>query len=104
MPERIFDTYHASDEEIDSLKTALDEAGITYYETHKGRWGVGSAGLWVHDKDQHDEARKVILSFQEDWSEKIRQQPIETGIRWRMVPLALLIVAAILYLNLHWLY
>ena len=104
MATRIFDTYHASEDEIETIKQALEDAELDFYETRKGNWWVGSGSLWIKDDSQVDEARRVIEDCQLRWQDHVRSQPREHGIRWRMVPVAALIIGGILYLNFYWLY
>lgn len=102
MARRVFDSYHASDEEIDGVKTALEKRGIEYFETLKGRWWIGSAALWVkHDQD-FETAREVIDEFQLDWKQSVRQHSPQEAIRWARLPVAIVVIGLILYLMTFW--
>lgn len=98
MARRIFDTYHAPEEEIAGVKAALDEAAIDWYETTKGRWWVGSAALWVRNSEDHKRARDVIDRFQSHWVEQQRAAPAPTGVRWNRVPVLIIVIGVLLYL------
>ena len=102
MSKRVFDTYHASAEEIAGVKQALDADGIAYYETHKGIWGVGSAAIWLPDAGDYPAARRAIAEFQQQWRRQVRAHPPPTGIYWPRLPLLLLVAGLVLYLNLYW--
>ncbi len=102
MARRIFNTYNAPEEETEGVKAALDVASISYYETCKGKWGIGSAALWVSDEKHYHEARAVIDVFQQEWIENIRQQSVPTNINWLHVPALLIVVAAVLCLTFFW--
>ena len=102
MSKRIFDTYHASESETDGVKAALDAAGVIYHETHKGKWGIGSAALWVSNADDYHNARAVIDLFQQQWAEKVRQEPTLEGVNWAKVPALLVVIGVVLYLTFFW--
>ncbi len=102
MSKRVFDSYHVSEEELAGVKEALDEANISWFETEKGRWWVGSAGIWVKDKNDFSNARQAIDQFQEKWRERVISESdadsTETGIRWSRVPILIIVVGIILFL------
>lgn len=102
MARRVFDTYHASDAEIKGVKDALDNNNIKWFETHKGRWWIGSAALWVADDEDFEIARQAIEEFQQSWSQSIREQTPENRIRWARLPVAIIVIAFILYLMTFW--
>ena len=102
MARRVFDTYHASDEEIEGVKNALEKNGIEYFETQKGRWWVGSAALWVKHDENFETAREVIDEFQLHWKQSVRQQSPHGGIRWARLPVAIVVIGLILYLMTFW--
>ena len=102
MARRVFDTYHASNDEIDGVKNALEENGIEYFETQKGRWWVGSAALWVKHDENFEKAREVIDEFQLSWKQSVRQQSSPEGIRWARLPVAIVVIGLILYLMTFW--
>lgn len=102
MVRRVFDSYHAPDEETAGVKDALDEAGIEWYETTKGRWWVGSAGLWVKDDQDFEPARRAIDTFQQQWVQSRRDAHIPGKIRWGRVPVLIVVVGLILYLMTFW--
>ncbi|MBX2868527.1 MAG: hypothetical protein KTR18_07605 [Acidiferrobacterales bacterium] len=102
MSKRVFDSYHVSDEELAGVKDALDQANISWFETEKGRWWVGSAGIWVKDEKDFSNARQTIDQFQEIWRERVIAEsdsnPKQMGIRWSRVPVLILVVGIILFL------
>ncbi len=87
MSKRVFDARSAPEEEIQGVKETLDEAGIQYYETKTGSWGFGSAGLWLYDEADHEQARELINEFQTRWVEQARSEREHLSIRWSMLPL-----------------
>ena len=104
MAIRVFDTYHASEEEIEGIKTTLNNANIPFYETHKGKWGIGSGGIWINDEDHYARARMEIRIFEQEWKAEIQKQAPSKRINWYSVPLAIFVIAMVIYLNFAWLY
>ena len=102
MGRRVFDSYHAPDSEIEGVKKALDDASIQWYETHKGRWWLGSAGIWISDDRLYNEAREVIDRFQRQWKYDAVTQSANHGINWVKVPAVIIVTGLILYLMLFW--
>lgn len=102
MGKRVFDTYHAPEAETDGVKAALDAAGIAYYETYKGKWGVGSAGIWVSDDGDYGRARVVIDGFQREWVERVRREEVPARVNWGRLPALLVVVGVIFYLTFYW--
>lgn len=106
MSRRIFDTYHAPDEETAGVKAALDAADVDWYETVKGRWWVGSAGLWVRKDEDHDLARSVIDQFQKRWVTEQREasplREVKPTINWARVPVVIVVTGLLLYLMTFW--
>lgn len=101
MSRRFYDTYHASDDEITALKENLDAAGIDYFETHKGNWGIGSAGLWVKNDADFAAAREVVEEFTPKWIAHVRQQHTNTGINWARLPALIFVIATVIILTFY---
>jgi len=105
MTKRVFDSYHVTEEELYGVKNALDQANIGWYETEKGRWWVGSAGIWLKDESDFLKARQAIDSFQKEWEKRVRESAesdqlskgILWGIRWSRVPVLVLVVGILLF-------
>ncbi len=101
MTKRVFDSYHVSEEELSGVKQALDQANIGWYETEKGRWWVGSAGIWLKDETEFVKARQAIDNFQLDWQKIVREdaasQQLESGIRWSRVPVLIVVIGILLF-------
>ena len=92
---RIFDARHAPEDEVEGVRQALEEAGIGFYETQAGNWGLGNAALWVNDPADHARARQVVENFQAEWVDRVRREATPGKVRWVMVP-ALLLAGALL--------
>ena len=102
MGRRVFNTFGASDEELDGLRQALSSARVEIYETHAGFWGVGTPAIWVHDSKQYDYAREVISEFEESWSRalSVDNSSYLARVNWRLMPLLILLLAAVVWMCL----
>ena len=88
MAQLLFKLNGVTDEEADFVRTHLDEAGVDYYETSKGRFGISLAGIWLRNDADYPEARALLNNIQQDWLEEVRQQPVQsTGQRFLENPL-----------------
>jgi len=63
---RVFNTYYQK-KKTNEVKSALDNAGIEYYETRKGKWRLGLAGLWVSNHNDYHSAKLLIKRLQWGW-------------------------------------
>ena len=105
MAKLLFRLNGVTEEEADFVREALDNAGIDYYETSQGRWGISLAAIWLKNNDDYPAVRELLDNIQQDWLEKIRDQPVATTAeRFRENPLrflvTLLAVAAIVGLTI----
>lgn len=51
------------DDEHEEVCALLEEHEIAYYETNVGFWGVGMAGIWLHDHTQLELAQGVLQTY-----------------------------------------
>lgn len=64
MATLVFRLRQVPDEEADDVRTLLDDAGIKWYETTAGNWGIAMPGLWVADSGDALCARALIDDYQ----------------------------------------
>lgn len=64
MAKCIFRLRGVPEDESDEVRELLDGAGLEYYETPAGNWGISSPGLWVRDPAQAERARLLIDEYQ----------------------------------------
>lgn len=98
------------DEKLDVVEM-LEQAGIHFYETQAGFWGVGVAALWLSDPEQFDEAQQMYDDYQvkrqhsslEDYQPQ--QTPVGLWQRFCQQPLlfsvSLMVIAVILSLSIY---
>jgi hypothetical protein len=57
---------HAPDDEIQEIRSLLQEHGISFYETQSGPWGVSAPGIWLNDERQYDRAKALLDEYEEN--------------------------------------
>lgn len=65
MARLLFKLTLVPDDEAQEIRELLDAANIRYYETDAGFWRVGLDAIWLASRDQEDEARALILEYQQ---------------------------------------
>jgi hypothetical protein len=97
---RVFNTFGASDDELDGLRQALNGASIEFYETHAGFWGVGTPAIWIQDSNQFEDARQVISEFEQSWSQalSVDSRSYLARVNWKLVPVLLLLLGAVVWM------
>lgn len=75
MNKLLFHLRNVEEDEAEEVRTLLDEAEIPFYETSAGRWRISLAAIWVKDSEDFAKARALIDAYQQQRSERIRQEP-----------------------------
>ena len=57
---------HAPDDEIQEIRSLLQEHRIDFFETHAGPWGISAPAFWLNDEDQYDRAKALMDDYQEN--------------------------------------
>ena len=57
---------HAPDDEIEEIRSLLQEHRIEFYETQSGPWGISAPGIWLNDEHQYDRAKALMNGYQEN--------------------------------------
>ncbi len=55
---------HAPDDEIQEIRSLLQEHRISFYETQFGPWGVSAPGIWLNDEQQYDRAKALLDDYE----------------------------------------
>lgn len=109
MAELLFKLNGVPEDEASAVRDLLAEAGIDFYETHAGNWGVSLAAIWLKDDSQLAQAKELLQAYQirrlQEVREHARENPPETlWQRWSRYPLqvlaALVFVGVILYFSI----
>jgi hypothetical protein len=56
---------HAPDDEIQEIRSLLQENRIDFYKTRAGAWAISAPGIWLNDEQQYDRAKALIDDYQE---------------------------------------
>lgn len=109
MAKLLFKLHGVPEDEADDVRHLLTEAGIPFYETSAGNWGVSLAAIWLPDESLWDRAQSVLEEYQQSRLEAARhqstQQPLESFMQrlWR-APLQVIaygvLILAILYISI----
>lgn len=57
---------HAPDDEIEEIRSLLQDHKIDFYETQAGAWGISAPGIWLKDEDQYERAKALLDTYQEN--------------------------------------
>jgi len=57
---------HAPDDEIQEIRSLLQEHRIDFYETQSGPWGISAPGIWLNDEHQYGRAKTLMDDYQEN--------------------------------------
>lgn len=109
----LFSLQGVPDEEADEVRDLLQRHNLAFYETSAGRWGVGTAALWLVDESQLSSARGLLDEYQRRRRQQTRlahaqaqrQGLAPTALRWALQNparslAAIVAIAAILYLSI----
>jgi hypothetical protein len=92
MAKLLFRLNGVFEEEANFVREALDNAGIEYYETNQGRWGISVAAIWLPDEDDYIAARELLDQVQEEWIEHVQGDYVPTfAERFRERPTAFIL-------------
>jgi len=61
----LFNLQGVPEDEVDEVRTYLQEHDIQFYETYAGRWRIGLAAIWLPDTQQKQEAEALIAAYQQ---------------------------------------
>ena len=113
MARLLFKLNGVPDDEAQDIRDRLDEAGVDYYETPAGRWGISLAAIWLKDESELERANAIIDRYQQERYrgareeyERLKREGRLEGLvdRFRREPLRMLIyilaILAVLYISI----
>lgn len=74
MPDLLFRLRGVPEDEAEDVRTLLNEHGIRYYETGEGNWKIAVPAIWLPDREQLEEARELIKTYQAERFKRARQE------------------------------
>ena len=101
MGRRVFNTEFAPAEEIEGVKSRLEEAGIPFYEIKNSKLWLGGGSLCVSDPDDYERARAAIDEFQSAWRTQAHQDRVKKKINWRLISPLILIFALFIFVTIQ---
>ncbi len=99
MPHHLMNLRHVPDDEADEIRELFEQHGVSYYETPVSRWGISMGGFWVHDADEAERARNLLVAYQAERQAQQRaayEEAVSRGEvpgywqRWRRRPVTML--------------
>jgi hypothetical protein len=92
MAKLLFRLNGVFEDEANFVREALDNAGIEYYETNQGRWGISVAAIWLPNEDDYPAARDLLDKVQDEWIEQVQGDYVPTfAERFRERPTAFIL-------------
>ena len=107
MTTLVFRLRNVPDEEGEDVRGLLDEAGIDWYETTAGNWGIALPGIWVANPAQAEQARLLINHYQRELDARARNPAAQPSFLERLGerPVAVISIVAfcvfVLYISIH---
>lgn len=74
MPKLLFPLRNVPQEEAAEVRALLDEAGLDWYETRPGPFGISAGGVWLRDAGDLPRARALLDSYQARLGERVRAE------------------------------
>lgn len=110
----IFKLRGVPEDEADEVRELLTQHRLPFYETSAGNWGIGTAAIWLENKDRAEEARLLVAQYQQqrliraraDYEQRKAEGRLPTvWTRFREDPIRVLlylgVIAVLLYLMLN---
>jgi hypothetical protein len=72
MSVRLFSLHHVPDDEAADVRELLGRAGVDFYETEAGNWGISPAAIWLRDGAQFERARGLIDGYEQERALRMR--------------------------------
>ena len=74
MSHLVFKLNGVPDDEAEDVRLLLEENEIAYYETDSGRFGLGSAAIWMRDDEKLEQAKEAIDEYQKLRCQRVRSE------------------------------
>lgn len=65
---------HVPDDERAEVCALLDAAGIGYYETRAGTFGISAGGIWLREDAEQARAKALLAEYQAQRGERARAE------------------------------
>ena len=81
MARLLFNLRHVEADEFDEVTTALDAAGIAWYQTRAGLLGLSAPGIWLRDDSCFEQARAVIEASQQQRAQRLQAEHAQAALQ-----------------------
>lgn len=108
----LFKLRNVPEDEASEVRELLAGHDIQFYETTAGNWGISMPGIWLRDDSDHEKARAVLNTYQQQRAIRMREQYLADKAAGQTDTMAslirrdplrtlgyLLLIAAIIYLS-----
>lgn len=62
------------EDEIEDVRSMLEEHRIEYYQTEPSRWGISYGGIWLRHNEDLPEAKRLMAAYQEARRTRVRAE------------------------------
>lgn len=74
MPRLLLNLRNVPEDEIDEVRSLMDEHGIECYDTPPGPFGITAGGIWLKDPDDYARARELMDDYQRERETRMRAE------------------------------
>jgi len=74
MPRLLLNLRNVPDDEIDDVRSLMDDHGIECYDTPPGPFGITAGGIWLRDSDDYARARELMDDYQAERAARARTE------------------------------
>jgi len=96
MAKLLFRLNDVPEDEINAVRSLLEQQDFDTYETDSGRWGISVAAIWLRNEDQYEEAHAIIEEYQQERLADARQNDVHQTLAERCAerPIEVIVIAA----------
>jgi hypothetical protein len=74
MPRLLLNLRNVPDDEIEDVRSLMDDHGIGCYDTPPGPFGITAGGIWLKDSDDYARARELMDEYQAQRAARARSE------------------------------
>jgi hypothetical protein len=74
MAKLLLNLRHVADDEAADVRAFLEASAIAFYETQPSRWGISHGGIWLENKAEVAEAKRLMADYQKQRQLRVRAE------------------------------
>ncbi len=74
MAKKLIVMRNMPDDEVEDIETLLHDAGIAFYQTPAGNWGISMPAFWIEDASDFPRAKALLDRYQEERQQRVRAE------------------------------